>query len=154
MKIRQRLIPIFLTLVLWTGFPAFPAAASSVMEYEGLEVSMKMDKEQYNDDEPITATITVKNTTFETITIVTLEQLIPEGYQLSENQKASVENIELPPSRTLVLEVTFEKIPAPEEAAAEEDFFSKLFYGKTGNIPNFLLAVLLVLAFAVYMLLT
>lgn len=153
MNILKKIVSLCLTALL-SACMLLPAAASSVMEHEGLEVSVEMDKEQYDTDEPITATITVKNTTFNTVTIATLEQLIPEGYRLSEDSKASVQNVELPAMRTMTLEVTFEQIPAEQETATAEDFFTKLLYGETWGIPNLLLAVILVIAIVIFMLLT
>lgn len=154
MKILQRILSLSLLVVLCAGLLVLPAAAASTyMEHEGLEVTVKMDKEQYDTGEPITATITVTNTNAYTVTIANLEQLIPEGYALVKDSQAALKNIELSPNRTLVLEVTFEGEAEQEEGAAE-DFFSKLLYGETWGIPNLLIAVILVFAFVIFMLLT
>ncbi|MBQ2861741.1 MAG: hypothetical protein IJE83_03020, partial [Oscillospiraceae bacterium] len=70
---------------------------ASYMEHEGLEVSVEMDKESYEEGELITATITVKNTNAEAVIITNLEQLIPEGYELAKDSEAATENVELAP---------------------------------------------------------
>lgn len=154
MKILQRIVSLSLLAVLCLGALVLPAAAASTyMEHEGLEVTVEMDKEQYDTGEPITATITVTNTNAYTVTIANLEQLIPEGYKLADDSVAAMKNIELSPNRTMVLEVTFVG-EAAAETAVTEDFFAKLFYGETWGIPNLLIAVVLVIAFILFMLLT
>lgn len=150
---KKIIIGLYLAL-LCTGLLAVPAAAASTyVEHDGLEITVEMDKEQYDAGEPITATITVKNTNAAAVTIANLEQLIPEGYHLAQNSKAGMQDIELRPNQTMVLEVTF--AGEPEEAkAATGGFFDKLLYGETLGIPNLLIAVILVIAFVIFMLLT
>ena len=115
---------------------------------------MQMDKEAYEAGEAITATITVKNTSANPMTIANLEQLIPEGYKLSEDSKAAAENIELRPNQTYELEVTFEGGNGEQAEVSAQSIFDKIIYGQTKGIPNLLIAVLVVIAFVVFMLLT
>lgn len=158
MKILHRAMPLFLLAVLWAGVLMVPAAATvtTSMEHEGLEITVEMDKEQYDPNEPITATITVTNTNAHPVTIANLEQLIPEGYQLAEDSEASLENVEMRPNRSIVLKVTFvgETETAGEGEVVTEDFFGTLLYGYTWGIPNLLIAVVVVIAIVVFMLLT
>lgn len=136
---------------------ALPVAASAYVEYEGLEVTVTMDQEQYDVGEAITATLTVTNTNDQPVTVVNLEQLIPEGYKLVENSEASLKNITIQPGETLELQVSFEEEPIQEtdgEGAAPADFWDTLLYGETWGIPNLLLAVIAAIAFAVFMFLT
>ena len=155
MKLLQKLISIAVLAVL-LGMLALPAAASSYSEHEGLQVTVEMDKEQYDVGEPMTATITVVNTNDHAVTIVNLEQLIPEGYVLSENSEVSMQNVEMQPGQTIVLQVTFEGEPAQPGEGEEEytSFWDKLLYGQTWGIPNILLAVLGLIAFGIFMFLT
>lgn len=154
MKIRQRILSLFLLAVLCAGMLALPAAATTTYsEHEGLEVIVEMDKEHYDTGEPITATITVTNTNAYSVTIANLEQLIPEGYKLEKDSQAAMENIELTPNKTIVLEVTFVG-EEEEELSASDDFFDKLLNGYTWGIPNLLLAVVAVIAVVIFMLLT
>lgn len=158
MKNLHKTLSLILAALLCAMLLALPAAATTThMEYNGLEVTVEMDKEEYDFGEPITATITVKNTSAQIITIANLEQLIPEGYRLAEDSKASAQNIELLPGRTTVLEVTFEGDTAAEpaeEGASGWNFLNTLLYGETMGVPNLLLAVLAVIAIAVFMFLT
>ena len=130
------------------------SATTTFMEHEGLEITVQMDKEQYEDDEPITATIVVENKSVEVVTITNLEQLIPAGYVLSANSAASVESVELLPQEITVLQVTFEQAPADDAEAVQEDFFYKLLFGETWGLPNALLITLLAIAVTIFMLLT
>ena len=151
MKRLKRITLWFLLTVACFNVLALPASAS-YMEHEGLEITIEMDKEVYDAGEPITATITVKNTNSGTSTISNLEQLIPEGYRL-KGSKAGVQNIELRPEQTTRLEVTFEGDPDQAETTAE-GFFDKLLNGETLGVPNLLWAVLLVIGFIIFMILT
>lgn len=149
----KRMTVFFLLLVLCTSLFVLPAMATH-MVHEGLDVTIIMDKEQYEDNEPITATITVKNTNAYSMTIVNLEQLIPDGYRLSESSLASMKNIELGAGQSVVLEVTFESAAPEVQTAENEDFFAKLIYGETWGIPNLLIALIVVAAVAIFMWLT
>lgn len=155
MKILKRIMAAALLLVLCAGFLVLPAAATTtISRQDGLEVTVQMDKEAYEAGEAITATITVKNTSANPMTIANLEQLIPEGYKLSEDSKAAAENIELRPNQTYELEVTFEGGNGEQAEVSAQSIFDKIIYGQTKGIPNLLIAVLVVIAFVVFMLLT
>lgn len=155
MNILQKIVSLSLLAVLCAGLLALPAAASSTyVEHEGLQVTVEMDKEQYDDGEPITATITVTNTNSEIVTIANLEQLIPDGYKLAEDSQVALKNVELSPNRTLMLKVTFVGEAAEAGEAASEDFFGNLLTGQTWGLPNLLLIVIAVIAFVIFMMLT
>lgn len=153
MSALKRITAFFLMLMLCTGLLALPAMATH-MVHEGLDVTIVMDKEQYDDGEPITATITVKNTNNVSVTITNLEQLIPDGYRLAENSLASMKNIELGAGQTVVLEVTFQGEETAAQEAQNEDFFAKIIYGETWGIPNILLTLIVIAAIAIFMWLT
>ena len=152
----RKITTLFLALFL-LGALMLPVFATTV-EHDGLEISVVMDKETYESGEPITATITVKNVTGQPITVVNLEQLIPEGYKLSDNSEAGMKDVTVQPGRILVMQVTFEGDPtAPAEAEEQTGpaaFLNTLLYGKTANIPNMFLAVMAVLAVLLFLFLT
>ncbi len=155
MKFLQRAWSGCLLLILCMSYLILPAAATSnFMEHEGLEITVQMDKEQYEDYEPITATIVVENKSTEIVTIDNLEQLIPAGYVLSNNSQVSTENVELLPQEIVVLQVTYEQESGDDAVAAQEDFFDKLLFGETWGLPNVLLIVLLAIAVTIFMILT
>lgn len=157
MKYLQKTVSIFL-LALCIAMLALPAAASTsaYAEHDGLQVTVQMDKEQYDQGEPITATITVTNTNPQPVTVINLEQFIPEGYVLAENSVASTQNVELQPGQTITLQVTF--VGGSAEAGDSDgdggSFLDRLLYGETWGIPNLLLAVVALIAFGIFMFLT
>lgn len=131
-----------------------PVVASASAEYQGLQVMIQMDKEYYEEDEPITATITVVNTNSQSVTIVNLEQLIPEGYILAEDSQASTQNVVISSGETIQLQVTFMGDPAKPAAQGEGTFWDKVFYGETLGIPNIILLVIVLIGIVVFMALT
>lgn len=131
------------------------ASASSYAEYDGLQVMVQMDQETYEAGEEITATITVVNTNRQPVTVINLEQLIPEGYVLAEDSRASTQNVEIRPGQEIQLQVTFVGEPSePAENGEGGTFWDKLFYGDTFGIPNIIWAVIVIIFIIVFMLLT
>lgn len=152
-----RFRPVLAALMLSVGVFSFvmPVAASAVAEYQDLKVMVQMDKEQYEEDEPITATITAVNTGSQSVTIVNLEQLIPEGYVLAEDSQVATRDVEMKPGQTIELQVTFVGEPEqPTENGENGTFWDKLFYGETLGIPNIILAVVIVIVIVIFMVLT
>lgn len=130
------------------------SAFATYMEHEGLEVSVLMDKEVYEQGEPITATITVKNTNTEAVTITNLEQLIPEGYVLSEGSEVNTSEVILEAGKTVTLNVTYgEPLEEIEEDPAES-FFDTLIFGESFGIPNILIALIVIVALFIFFKLT
>ena len=126
------------------------SANATYMEHEGLEVTVQMDKDKYEEGELITASITVKNTNNETVTITNLEQLIPEGYRLAEDSEVATKDVLLNPEETVTLKVTYGE---PIEFTDEEtigNFIDAIIFGETWGIPNILIvfiAVVMVIIF-------
>lgn len=151
MKLFRRLMSAFLLIV---GIAMCPmsAKASAPQEYQGLQVTVTTDKEAYEEGESITATITVVNVDSQPVTVVNLEQLIPEGYVLAENSDVSTQNVEIRPGQTIELQVTFEG--EPEDTTEGDSFWDKVLYGETMGIPNLILIVFGVIFFIVFMILT
>ena len=155
MGILRRIQAVLLLLVLWGSLLALPAAANTmVFESDELEVTVEMDKEIYDAGEPITATLTIKNISGNTLTIQKAEGLVPEGYELSAQSKEAVTNLELRAGGTAVLKVTFEEKADPQETDGEPDIWETLLYGETLGVPNLLIVTLLAIAFAIFMFLT
>lgn len=140
--------------LLWAVLMVLPASADSYSEYEGVQVMVKMDKEEYVEGEQITATITVVNTNAQSVTIANLEQLIPEGYVLSENSDVSTQDVELKSGQSLELKVTFEGEPAQSGEEGNGSFWDNLFYGSTLGVPNIFLIVVVIIAIIIFFALT
>lgn len=155
MKQLRMTAALFLALILSVGALALPACATTTTTtHDGLDVIIEMDKEQYEADESITATITVKNTTRKDITISNLEQLIPEGYTLAKDSDVAKEDVTLAPGKELVLTVTMDSQAASAAESGESSFWDTLIYGKTFGIYNIFLLLLAILAIVIFMLLT
>lgn len=155
MAILRRAGALLLLAMLCATLLALPVSATTtVSKTNGLEITAVTEKELYEPGEPITVTLTVKNTSSSVVSLSRLEELIPEGYKLSSGSKAAVSNVDLRPGASAKLEVTFEPEEKEPEEPQQEDFFHKLLYGETLGIPNLLLAVLLAIAFAIFMYLT
>ena len=84
MKIAKRIFAFVLLFLLGAEIFAMPAFAMQ-MENEALEVTVVFDKDVYEEGEEITATIVVRNISAETVIITDVDQLVPEGYHLSED---------------------------------------------------------------------
>ena len=163
MNFIKKVAAVFFAFFIILGVSAFPVFAMETeeqqinmeeiqtqMENEELEVTVLFDKEVYEEGEPITAKIIVKNISGETAIIRDVEQLVPEGYVLSGNLPEYEEDFLLEPDGTIELEVTYgEVIENPEEEGAEA-FFDKVIFGETLGIPNILIAILLVIAVALF----
>lgn len=153
MNFFRKLTVLFLALVLSLSALALPVFATvTSTEHEGLEITVEMDKEQYEADESITATITVKNITKDEITIHSLEQLIPEGYRLAEDSDVSKGEVTLRPGRKLVLTVTMDSEYEPEEA--EPTWWEVLLYGSTWGVRNILLLLIVIVLIVLFFILT
>ena len=157
MKKLRKLIALLLLLLYAL---ALPAGATSYVEYDGLEVTVEMDQEQYENGVPMTATITVTNTNNRSVMIVNLEQLIPEGFVLAEGSVASKNNFEIQAGETIVLQVTFtgETLEEPEDdpdgLEISTNFLEDLVSGVTWGIPNLFLVFAVVALIVIFMALT
>ncbi len=148
MKIAKRIFAFVLLFLLGAEIFAMPAFAMQ-MENEALEVTVVFDKDVYEEGEEITATIVVRNISEETVIITDVDQLVPEGYHLSEDIPENEDDILLDPDKTLELRVTYgEKIEGTEETA--EDFFDKVIFGESFGIPNILIALAVIIAVALF----
>lgn len=148
----RRLLALLLISVFLCSLMVMPAMAT-ITHADGLEIKISMDKEVYDAEESITATIVVKNLRPIPVTVTNIEQLIPEGYTLDENSRAALKDTTLKSNESVTLTVTLSpEIDFVEEK--EEDFFTKLIEGKTWGMPNLLLAFLAILAIIIFMILT
>ncbi len=152
----RRFFALILTLLLCAVTLVLPVAATvTTSEHNGLEITIEMDKEVYEADEPITATITVRNITQNEITIANLEQLIPQGYRLAEGSDISKEDTTLRPGRKVALTVTMDSEYEPEaEGEDQGTWLDKLLYGKTSGVSNLVWALILVGLVALFFYLT
>lgn len=113
MRAFSKILAALLALVLCLGVAVLPAAAATVTQ-DGLEITLTTDKSSYKKDEPIAATLVVKNNGDQTVTDVTLKDIIPTGYELKNGEKSVLEVEQLAPGESVTLKVTF----VPKKPAA------------------------------------
>lgn len=84
MKVIKKLTAAAVCLTLMMGAVGIQASAATVTQ-DGLNASLTTDKTEYKKDEPITATLTVENTSGTSVKDVNLENIVPEGYELAKD---------------------------------------------------------------------
>lgn len=142
------------------------ATTTTTTTADGLQVTVEMDKEMYEPDEPITATITLKNTKYTEVTITNLEQLIPEGFELADESRVALKNKTLGAKASMKLVVTMvrsEDTAGDSEAEGDTPVkigsfqppsLSQVFFGETAGVPHFPFWCVFLLAFIIFMKLT
>lgn len=84
MKIAKKLTVLAVSSLMMFSVAGITASAATVTQ-DGLNVSLTTDKTEYKKDEPITATLTVENTSGTAVKDVKLENIVPEGYELAKD---------------------------------------------------------------------
>lgn len=164
MKQMHAVVTLLLVWILFAGTLVIPArATTTTTTQDGLEVTVEMDKEMYEPGEPITATITLKNTKYKEVTIKNLEQLIPEGFELAEESKVALKNKTLGAKASLKLVVTMQPETETDDENAdgivkignfEPPSLTQIFFGETHGMPHFPFWCVMLVAFLIFMKLT
>lgn len=123
-KIAKKLVAVAVSALMMFSIAGMNVFAASTTQ-DGLEVSLTTDKEAYSKDEKITATLSVKNTNKAAVNDVSLENIIPNGYEISSGSSAnkSVQTLEAGASEVLVTNLTAVKNnqeSSEESSKAEE----------------------------------
>ncbi|MBQ3192469.1 MAG: hypothetical protein IJB59_02735 [Oscillospiraceae bacterium] len=167
MKTIQRfwLLLLLLNFCIGLAAPALAVTTTTTTE-DGLQVTVEMDKEMYEPDEPITATITLKNTKYTEVTITNLEQLIPEGFELAEESRVALKNKTLGAKASMKLVVTMVRSGEDTQEGAQDagnvvkigsfepPSLSEVFFGETAGVPHFPFWCVLLVVFLIFMKLT
>lgn len=98
---------IFIFAILCAILAAVLCTQAFAAGIDGLETSLKTDKDSYSKDDTITATLTVRNTGAETIKNISLSHLLPEGYEFVNEDNATIAAETLAPGETLTLKVKY-----------------------------------------------
>ena len=114
----KKSLAVLLALVLCVGMLAIPTYVAEVSQ-DGLEVTLTTDKDVYDQDETIVATLTVTNTGDADVVNVSLENLIPEGYAPAEGNETVMQVETLVAGETVTLTVSF-VAEKPTEGETEE----------------------------------
>ena len=147
-KIKKAVAAFFCAVIIMEFF-AMPVMASSMVN-DGLEITIETDKESYEEGEAITATITVKNVKDEPVIIRNIEQVLPEGYKFTDESEIPEGEIILEKGDSVSVKVTYEGEDTSAEENKVEAFFNNVIYGESFGIPNILIALILIIAAALF----
>ena len=84
MRVIKKHVAYLMMLALCLCMMTTPVFAAPTIQ-DGLEVSLTTDKEEYGQNEEIVVTLAVTNTNEYSLIQVELENFIPEGYKLADN---------------------------------------------------------------------
>ncbi|MGN0499347.1 MAG: VWA domain-containing protein [Acutalibacteraceae bacterium] len=102
----KKLSAIIVALVIMLSVASVQAFAATTTQ-DGLEVSLTTDKEEYSKNDQIVATLSVKNTNDTSVTNVSLENFIPNGYKLADKMQAIKQLETLNSGETATFAVTY-----------------------------------------------
>lgn len=147
MKWLKRLSAIAVSTVMILSITSMNVFAASNTQ-DGLEISLTTDKEAYTQDEKITATLAVKNTTESAITNIDMETVIPDGYELTDGTKNSKQLDKLAPNEAVELKaVCVAKLKGEVNKDNEISIINSSNYSpRTGDNAMFTVVVLIMLA--------
>jgi len=110
MKFLKRISAVAISMIMMCSIAEMNVFAASTIQ-DGLEVSIMTDKENYIENEKITATLSVKNTNTTDITDVTMETVVPDGYKIDDGL-SNIKKLEtLAPNKTEELKVVYVSTP-------------------------------------------
>lgn len=106
MKFLKRISAVAISMIMMCSIAEMNVFAASTKQ-DGLEVSIMTDKENYIENEKITATLSVKNTNTTDVTDVTMETVVPDGYKIDDGL-SNIKKLEtLAPNKTEELKVVY-----------------------------------------------
>lgn len=106
MKFLKRISAVAISIIMMCSIAEMNVFAASTKQ-DGLEVSIMTDKENYIENEKITATLSVKNTNTTDVTNVTMETVVPDGYKIDDGL-SNIKKLEtLAPNKTEELKVVY-----------------------------------------------
>ena len=114
MKLMKKFSAFILLMLMSINMLVLPVMAASITQ-DGLEVTWTSEKKEYTKDENVAVTLTVTNTNGVAVTNVSLESLIPEGYQLQKNSQAEKVVKQLDAGETVSLDVVYAPVEAEQD---------------------------------------
>lgn len=120
MKIAKKLVAVAVSTLMMFSMAGMNVFAASTTQ-DGLEVSLTTDKETYSKDEKITATLSVKNTNESDVTDITMETIIPDGYEVADGTKNNKQFDKLAPNESVELKVVYVAKDSGEDSKDSED---------------------------------
>ena len=103
MKVWKKLKVVVLTMLFCIGVMVQPALAATMVQ-DGIEATLTTDKENYQQGEEITVTLTVTNTNRTEATNVSLETFLPDHFVVAENNETAKQVTSLKAGETITLQ--------------------------------------------------
>lgn len=128
MKKAKKTLAFLFAMVLCIGMMTMNVSAEST-EQDGLEGSLTTDKSEYSQGDQITATLTVTNTNDESVSNITMENIIPDGYILADDAESIKEVESLNSGESVSMTVTY----AASETDTEQSSGDNNGSGSAGN---------------------
>ena len=120
MKKAKKTLAFLFAMVLCIGMMTMNVSAASA-EQDGLEVSLTTDKSKYSQGDQITATLTVTNTNDESVSNITMENMIPDGYILADDSESTKEVESLNSGETVSMTVTYSASKSDTEEPSDDN---------------------------------
>lgn len=99
----EKLKVVVLTMLFCIGVMVQPALAATMVQ-DGIEATLTTDKENYQQGEEITVTLTVTNTNRTEATNVSLETFLPDHFVVAENNETAKQVTSLKAGETITLQ--------------------------------------------------
>lgn len=106
MRKMKKILTFFMTLVFCMGLFSSPVFAAESQQ-DGLKVELVSEQSEYKSNEDISVTLSVTNTSDQTVSNVSLENLVPEGYKLASESQTNKTVNEIRPGETITLKSVF-----------------------------------------------
>lgn len=107
MKSAKKLAVWFFVVALCLVCFVVPVCAETLTQ-DGIEVTLTTDKDSYAQGEKIAVTVTATNTNDTAVSNVSIENLIPDGFQLADGTSATANAVTLEAGETLELNCVYE----------------------------------------------
>lgn len=120
MKGMKKVLTFLIALVFCVGiFPISSLAAES--QQDGLRVELEADQSEYEANEDISVKLTVTNTSEKTFLNVSLDNLVPDGYELAPENKSSQTIEEIGAGETVILKTTFTSVDSQGTGTSSQE---------------------------------
>lgn len=118
MKSAKKLAVWFLSLTLCLVCFVVPVCAETLTQ-DGIEVTLTTDKDSYAQGEKIAVTVTATNTNDTAVSNVSIENLIPDGFQLADGTSATANAVTLEAGETLELNCVYEAVASGGDTSSD-----------------------------------
>ena len=120
MKILKTLSALTISAAMLFSVSVLNVSAATTAQ-DGLEVSLTTDKSNYSKDEKITATLSIKNNNLESVKNISMQNILPDDFQLSDDSAANKSLVSLNAGETLELKTTLIYSKTTDEESSQDE---------------------------------